>query len=172
MSRHHRWRLFVSLSVTLHVHTREHSVNQHNLVVWRSKRPLILSNPIPGELLLTCTKNIVVSVLHISKRNYTQHHSNHDVFAVDFERDQISYFLWELIAITDSGTLKIAERAHWRVQEQSLILCKTQIMLQGRTKLSPQGHPRIEKTVMSKKKAIVARNLKGCTKFTTQKQLK
>ena len=36
----------------LHVHTREHSVNQHNFVAWSSKRALILPNPIPSELLL------------------------------------------------------------------------------------------------------------------------
>ncbi len=36
----------------LHVHTREQSVNQHNLVTWSRKRALILPNPIPSELLL------------------------------------------------------------------------------------------------------------------------
>ena len=41
----------------------------------------------PSELLLTCTKNIVTSVLHISKRNCTQEHLNHDVFPVDFYDD-------------------------------------------------------------------------------------
>ncbi len=50
--------------------TREHSVNQHNLVAWSSKRALILSNRIPSELLLACTKNSVASVLHISKRKF------------------------------------------------------------------------------------------------------
>ena len=49
----------------LHVYTREHSVNQHNLVVWNSKRSLILTNPIPSELLLSCTKNRVTSVTHL-----------------------------------------------------------------------------------------------------------
>ena len=33
---------------------------------------------------LTSTKNNVDSVLHIFKRNYTQHHLNYDVFVVDF----------------------------------------------------------------------------------------
>jgi hypothetical protein len=44
---------------------------------------LILPNPIPSELLVACTKNSVASVLHISKRNCTQQHLNHDVFSVD-----------------------------------------------------------------------------------------
>jgi hypothetical protein len=34
-------------------------------------------------LLFSCTKNSVVSVLHISKRNWTQQDLNHDVFSVD-----------------------------------------------------------------------------------------
>ena len=68
----------------LHVNRLQHSVKQHNLGACSSKRALILPNPIPSELLLACTKNRVASVLHISKRNCTQQHLNHDIFAVDF----------------------------------------------------------------------------------------